>query len=81
MRIEDRIRDFVVQELPWNGGERLTDDYPLIQRGVVDSMDILRLVTFIEREFRVRIQDEELLPEYFGTISRMARLVASKVGP
>jgi acyl carrier protein len=78
MTIEDRLRGFVVEELRWDGNERLTDDYPLIQRGVVDSMGILGLVSFIEGEFGVRIEDEELVPQNFGTISGMARLVASK---
>lgn len=79
MRIEDRIRDFVVRELLVNGGDDLTDDAPLIGTGIVDSMDVLRLVTFIEGEFRVRIRDDELVPEHFGTLSRMARLVEAKV--
>jgi acyl carrier protein len=79
MRIEDRLRQFVVAELTWDGREKLTDDYPLIRRHVIDSMDVLRLVTFIEREFRVKIEDEELVPEHFGTISDMARLVAAKI--
>jgi acyl carrier protein len=79
MTIEDRLRSFIVEELRWDGRERLTDDYPLIQRGIVDSMGILSLVSFIESEFGVQIQDEELVPQHFGTISGMASLIASKV--
>ncbi len=78
MTVEDRLRTFVVDELGWDGPEKLTDDYPLIRHGVVDSLGLLSLVSFIETELGVRIEDEELVPDNFGTISDMARLVSSK---
>jgi acyl carrier protein len=79
MSIEDRLRQYVLDELTWDDREQLTDDYPLIKRRALDSLDVLSLVTFIEREFRVEIQEEELVAEHFGTISDMARLVAAKI--
>lgn len=79
MSIEERLRAFVEEELRWDGREQLTDDYPLIERRVMDSMGILSLVSFIESEFHVTIEDEELVPQHFGTISDIGRLVASKL--
>ena len=78
MSIEDQLRVFIADEAPMESGAVLTDDYPLIERGVVDSMGILNIVSFIEREFGVEVQDEELVQGNFGTISSMARLIASK---
>lgn len=80
MTTEDRLRTFITDELRWDGREMLSDDYPLIQRGVIDSLGILSLVTYIEDSFGVLIEDEDLVPEHFGTISSMARLVAQKGG-
>ncbi len=79
MAIEDRLRAFIAEELQWNGSRKeLTDEYPLIQRGVLDSLGIFSVVTFVESEFGVEILDEELVPEHFGTIGGIARLVESK---
>jgi acyl carrier protein len=80
MTIQDQLRGFIVEELNWDGRETLTDDYPLIERKVVDSMGILSIVSFIESEFRVEVRDEELVSANFGTIADMARLVESKRG-
>jgi acyl carrier protein len=80
MAIEDQLRTFIVDEISTDGQPDLGDDYPLIERGVLDSMAILSLVSFIEGEFRVEIRDEELVPQNFGTIAGMARLVESKKG-
>ena len=79
MTIEDSVRQFVAEKLAWDGREELTDDFPLIKNHVLDSMGILRLVTFLERQYRVSIHEEELVPEHFGTISDIARLVAAKM--
>lgn len=77
--IESKLRDFIIQELAWNGSrDDLTYDYPLIERRVLDSLGIFQVVTFVETEYGIDIQDEELVPEHFGTIDGIARLIESK---
>jgi acyl carrier protein len=56
----------------------LTDEYPLIDGQVLDSLGIYQLVSFLESEFGIEILDQELIPENFGTIGDLARLVSSK---
>lgn len=80
MSIEDQLRVFIADETHLDGRVVLTDDYPLIERGVVDSMGILNIVSYIEREFGIEVQDEELVQRNFGTITSMARLIDSKKG-
>jgi acyl carrier protein len=77
--IENTIRSFIVDELNTNGSsEGLADDYPLLDRGVLDSLGLFQLVSFLEDEYGVDVQDEELIPQNFGTISDIARLVREK---
>lgn len=56
----------------------LTDDYPVIESNLIDSLGIFHLVSFMQREFQIEVRDEELVPDYFGTIGQMARFVESK---
>jgi acyl carrier protein len=77
--IEDAIRKFIAEELSSNGlGESLADDYPLLDRQVIDSLGLFQLVGFLETEFGVEVDDEELVPGNFGTIGDIARLVDDK---
>jgi acyl carrier protein len=79
--VEEKIRNFIVEELNWEGSpSELTDDLPLLERGLVDSLGIFQLVSFIESEFGVEVNDEELVPEHFGSVGKMAQLVESKRG-
>jgi acyl carrier protein len=79
--IADEVRSFIVRELNWKGApNELTNDYPLLDRQVLDSVGIFQLVSFVESEYGVEIGDEELVPENFGTIESIARLIGSKRG-
>jgi acyl carrier protein len=75
----DRIRAFLIDELHWRGPpSELTEDLPLIESRVVDSMGLLRLVAWLEETFMVEISDAEVVPVNFGTIRGIEDLVARK---
>lgn len=75
----DEIRSFILEQIkPGTELGELTDDYPLIDRGVIDSIGIFQLVSFVEGEFGIEIDDAELVEEHFGTIAGLARLIESK---
>ena len=77
--IEESIRSFIVDELAFDGAPRnLSDDFPLLERQVLDSLGLFQLVSYLESEFGVEIEDEELVPANFGNISSIARLVEAK---
>ncbi len=75
----DTIRRFISEELSTDGGQGfLTDDYPLLERQLLDSLGLFQLVGYLESEFGVEVLDEELVPANFGTIRDIARLVEEK---
>ena len=75
----DKIRSFILSDLQFAGpADELTDDYPLIGNNALDSLGIFHLVSFLERQFGVQIDDHELVPDNFGTIGRIAALVHQK---
>lgn len=72
------IRDYIRDELNVGDGGSLTDETPL-WGGVIDSVGLMSLITFIEERFGVEIDDEELTSTHFGTVSNIAALVDQKV--
>ena len=57
----------------------MTDSQSLIQSGVIDSLGIFRLVSFLEENCKVRIADEEIVGENFETIDDIERFVSTKL--
>jgi acyl carrier protein len=70
-----RVRDFIIEELCWRGDRaELTDDYLLLENGVIDSLGLLRIVEFLESQYGVKIDDRELVPTNFATLAAITRL-------
>jgi acyl carrier protein len=79
MSTQDRVRNYIVDELRFRGSAKdLKNDYQLLENEVLDSMGIFSVVSFLEVEFGIEVDDEDLVPENFGTIDDIARLVEGK---
>ena len=73
------IKEYISQELAYNRPDLvLTDEFPLIEQSIIDSMGIFRLMTFIEEEFGLLLEPEELLLENFESLQAIKSLVLSK---
>ena len=73
-----RVKQFLVKRFPQVEGRGIADDEPLLETGILDSLGVLDLVGFLEQEFVCEIDDEELLPENFESINRIADFVLRK---
>jgi acyl carrier protein len=79
--VAERVRSFIIDDLGWEGTpDQLTDDLPLIHEGVLDSLGILTLVTFLESAYGMDVEDSEILPANLGTIGSIERYVLAKKG-
>jgi acyl carrier protein len=74
--IAERIKNFLVQQFPTTKNVRYED--LLLKNGLIDSLGILDVVTFLEKEFDIIVSDEELLPENFESIHCLSNFVRTK---
>lgn len=72
------IREYILDELLMGDESSLRDDTPL-WGGVIDSVGLMQLITFIEERFAIEVDDEELTSAHFGTVASIAALVDRKV--
>jgi acyl carrier protein len=56
----------------------LTDDTSLLDSGLIDSTGVLELLTFLESEFGITIDDAEVVPENLDSLRSIEAFVASK---
>ncbi len=79
MSTEQRIKELMVDNLTWSGSwSQIDDDYPLLEKQVIDSFGMLKLISLLEEEFDVTIDDEDVVPDNWRTIRHIAGLVESK---
>ncbi len=73
---ESAIREFLVNEVLYDREVKdLKPEDPLITRGLLDSLSILKTVTFCEERFGISIPDQEVLPDHFESVRTIAALV------
>ena len=61
------------------GGRDVPEDEPIIENGVLTSLQTVELVMFLEDRFGIMVEDEELDEENFGSVNAIAGLVAGKM--
>ena len=82
MNVKDNIRQFLLTELKELGQESvvatLTDDTSLLDGGIIDSVMILSLLSFLEENYGIFLSNDELKREQFTTIQTIHDLVIHK---
>ena len=77
--IEETVRSFIAENILFSdNGYVYSDDASFLEEGIVDSMGIMELVMFVGDTFRITIEDEELVPDNFDSISRLASYIRLK---
>jgi len=72
------IHGFIKQRFPLASSKELTQELSLLESGIVDSLGVLDLVGFIEQQFGIEAQDDDLVPENFDSIDALARFVRER---
>jgi len=75
--MRERIREFLIERFP--PARIINNDAQLLGSGLVDSLGVLEIVTFLECEFHIPVTDEDLLPENFQSITSLVSFVQSKL--
>jgi len=78
MHIQEQIRYYIVENFLF-GSNGLDDKDSFLEHGVVDSTGVLELLLFAEETFGITVDDQEILPENFDSISNLAGYVTRKL--
>ncbi|HEY3234544.1 MAG TPA: acyl carrier protein [Polyangiaceae bacterium] len=70
-----RIRSFIAAELLEGNDAGLDENTPLLELGVIDSMGIVQVTTFLEKELGTKLPPEELTAQNFSNLAALADLV------
>lgn len=75
---EKRLRDFINETFPFAREVDLTVEESLFDAGILDSIGVLGLMNWLEQEFEIFIDDDDVIPENIDGIGPLARFVERK---
>lgn len=77
--VSNRIRDFIRDELLYgDANATLANDTQLLDN-IMDSLGLMQLVAFLEQEFQIEVDDEDITTDHFRTIADIGQLVNRRV--
>ena len=76
---KSKIRAFIVENFLFGNDTDLKDETSFLEEGIIDSTGVLELVTFLEEEFEIAIDDEELIPENLDSINNVTAYLEKKL--
>jgi acyl carrier protein len=76
--IKTKIREFIVESFLFGTANGLQDETSFLEEGIIDSTGVLELVTFLEENFKIQVDDEELIPENLDSINNVAAYLEQK---
>ena len=80
MTVIDEITEFVSTELLQGSATNIGADEPIIENGILTSLQTVELVMFIEDKYGIEIEPELVDEENFRTLNTVASLVEGKLG-
>lgn len=72
------VRDFIAQNFYVPDPSVLASHASLVDEGILDSTGVLELAAFLEKRFKIKIDDADLLPTNLDSIDRVVQFVARK---
>jgi acyl carrier protein len=77
--LKQQIRAFIVENFLFGDANGLKDDSSFLDDGIMDSTGVLELITFLEEEFSVTVEDEDLIPENLDSINNVTAYLEKKM--
>ncbi len=81
IEIRDNLRHFVIENfLMGDSSSMLKDGESFLETGTIDSTGVLEVVTHLESEFHLKVEDRDLVPENLDSIDNLTRYILRSQG-
>jgi acyl carrier protein len=71
----EQLKGYISREILDGKDIGLDDSTPLLEWGIINSMEMVRIVSFIQSRFDVDIPNDKILPEYFMNLTALSGLI------
>ena len=78
LTINKKIKDFILQET-FADSKQIQDDTLVFKEGFFDSLGFVRLITYLEEEFDIKISDTDLVEVNFESINAITAFLGRKM--
>jgi acyl carrier protein len=79
MDLKENIRQYIAKNMLFSeNGFPHSDDASFLEEGIIDSVGFMELVAYVQQTFGIEVGPEDLVPDNFDSVNKLARYVTSK---
>jgi acyl carrier protein len=76
---KEKIRAYILENYLFSDDQSaLADSDSFLDKGIIDSTGILEVIYFLEDEFGVTVDDDEMLPENLDSVDNLISFIEKK---
>jgi acyl carrier protein len=77
--MESVISDYIGREIVQDPAQLpLSNETPLLEEGILDSLGLLQLVVFLEERFGITVDETDLVPENFASVETICAYLRAR---
>ena len=79
MSVEQKIRDYILDNYLFTDDQSaLSNDDSFLDKGIIDSTGIMEVIFFLEEDFGIQVEDDEMVPENLDSVKNLVAYIAKK---
>ncbi len=76
-----KLKDFITETfLIGSDVESINDSDSFMEKEIIDSTGVLELTSYLEEEFGITVEDNELTPDNLDSIDKLVGFIQGKIG-
>jgi acyl carrier protein len=80
-KIKEKIKDFIIENFLFGEDNDLKNDTSFLEEGIIDSTGVLELIEYLEEEFDIEIDDEDMIPENLDSLNNLEQFISKLLKP
>lgn len=77
-KLEGIIRQYITENILFGQSYPYLDTDSLLENGIIDSMNVIEIVVFLEEKMGIQVEDYEITPDNFDSIICLAEYTRRK---
>ena len=79
MPTREKLKNYILENYLFTDDQSaLNDSDSFMEQDIIDSTGIMEVVFFLEEEFDIQVQDEEMIPENLDSIDNLVAFVEKR---
>lgn len=75
--VKQKVRQYILSET-YADKTKISDDTLIFKEGYFDSIGFVRIISFIEEIFRIKVDDADMVEENFKSINAISKFVLNR---